>query len=115
MHGTLRLGIANCKTQTVLDPPLANHPTDEIPVDDVGRPSIFTAKALSKTYQMGEVKVHALVDVDLTIYRGEFIVLLGPSGSGKSTLLNILGGWTARPVALPALLTMTSRRRPSRN
>lgn len=41
---------------------------------------------------MGEVTVTALVDVDLTIYKGEFIVLLGPSGSGKSTLLNILGG-----------------------
>jgi putative ABC transport system ATP-binding protein len=41
---------------------------------------------------MGEVQVKALCDVDLTIYRGEFIVLLGPSGSGKSTLLNILGG-----------------------
>ena len=54
--------------------------------------AIFTARALSKTYQMGEVQVHALRDVDLTIYRGEFIVLLGPSGSGKSTLLNILGG-----------------------
>lgn len=50
------------------------------------------ARGLSKTYQMGEVKVHALLDVDLTVYRGEFIVLLGPSGSGKSTLLNILGG-----------------------
>jgi len=54
--------------------------------------AIFTARALSKTYHMGEVQVHALRDVDLTIYRGEFIVLLGPSGSGKSTLLNILGG-----------------------
>ena len=61
-------------------------------VDPTGRPAVFIARRLSKTYQMGEVRVNALVDVDLTIYRGEFIVLLGPSGSGKSTLLNILGG-----------------------
>lgn len=56
------------------------------------QPVIFAAKALSKTYTMGEVSVRALQEVDLSIYRGEFIVLLGPSGSGKSTLLNILGG-----------------------
>lgn len=62
------------------------------PADNEGRPAVFFAGGLGKTYQMGEVKVNALVDVDLTIYRGEFIVLLGPSGSGKSTLLNILGG-----------------------
>ena len=41
---------------------------------------------------MGEVDVHALRGVDLELFRGECIVLLGPSGSGKSTLLNILGG-----------------------
>ena len=53
---------------------------------------VFSAHALCKTYGSGEATVRALVDVDLEIRRGEFIVLLGPSGSGKSTLLNILGG-----------------------
>lgn len=54
--------------------------------------SVFTMRGITKVYHMGEVDVHALRGVDLDLYRGEFVVLLGPSGSGKSTLLNILGG-----------------------
>lgn len=54
--------------------------------------SVLSAKGLGKTYDLGEVKVDALIDVDFDIYEGEFIVILGPSGSGKSTLLNLIGG-----------------------
>lgn len=54
--------------------------------------SVFSTKAVTKVYDMGEVQVHALRGVDLSLFGGEMMVLLGPSGSGKSTLLNILGG-----------------------
>ncbi len=54
--------------------------------------TLLTAKNIQKRYQMGEVTVHALKGVDLTLYDGELVVVLGPSGSGKSTLLNIIGG-----------------------
>ncbi|QPH52944.1 ABC transporter ATP-binding protein [Pontivivens ytuae] len=53
---------------------------------------VFRTEGVTKVYDTGEVKVHALAGVDLELYPGELTVLLGPSGSGKSTLLNILGG-----------------------
>jgi putative ABC transport system ATP-binding protein len=54
--------------------------------------AVFHVHDISKVYQMGDVAVHALRGVDLDLYAGELVVLLGASGSGKSTLLNILGG-----------------------
>jgi putative ABC transport system ATP-binding protein len=54
--------------------------------------TVFTARGLTKIYTSGEVQVHALRGLDLEVWAGEVVVLLGPSGSGKSTLLNIMGG-----------------------
>ena len=63
--------------------------------DSADRPTaepVFRARGVTKVYEMGGVKVHALRGVDLDLFPGELVVFLGPSGSGKSTLLNILGG-----------------------
>ncbi len=58
----------------------------------IGQEVVFHARDLTKVYEMGLVKVHALRGIDLDLFTGEMVVLVGPSGSGKSTLLNILGG-----------------------
>jgi putative ABC transport system ATP-binding protein len=55
-------------------------------------PGIVSGRQLTKRYRMGEIDVTALRGVDIDLYEGELVVLLGASGSGKSTLLNILGG-----------------------
>jgi len=53
---------------------------------------LLEARGVSKVYEMGSVRVHALRSVDVSLAPRELVVLLGASGSGKSTLLNILGG-----------------------
>lgn len=53
---------------------------------------MITMTNVSKIYQSGDVKTQALKNINLTIEKGEFIVILGPSGSGKSTLLNVISG-----------------------
>ncbi|MGY6632703.1 MAG: ABC transporter ATP-binding protein [Alkalilacustris sp.] len=53
---------------------------------------VFRAEGITKVYGEGPAAVHALRGIDLALFEGEMVVLLGASGSGKSTLLNILGG-----------------------
>jgi putative ABC transport system ATP-binding protein len=64
--------------------------TQMIREENMMRPVIRT-ESLQKIYDMGKVKVTALKTIDIEIYPGEFVAIMGPSGSGKSTLMHILG------------------------
>ncbi len=52
---------------------------------------VIEAHEITKTYKMGEVEVHALRGLTITVAKGEVVAIMGPSGSGKSTLMNIIG------------------------
>ena len=53
--------------------------------------ALIELRDICKTYDLGEVKVNALVNANLKIEKGEYLALMGPAGSGKSTLMNTLG------------------------
>jgi putative ABC transport system ATP-binding protein len=59
--------------------------------DEVAMSDVIVTRDITKTYLMGDVPVHALGGVSLTVGKGDFLAIMGPSGSGKSTLMNILG------------------------
>jgi putative ABC transport system ATP-binding protein len=54
--------------------------------------TVVRTQNVKKIYQMGDIEVHALRGVDVEIYSGEYLSIMGPSGSGKSTFFNMVGG-----------------------
>ena len=90
--------IVSAPTLAATTPPVADRPRPLLtleppPMPDAReREAVFLVRGLCKTYGSGATAVQALRALDLELYRGELVVLVGASGSGKSTLLHILGG-----------------------
>ncbi len=76
-----------------LHPLVARAPVGEAPITAnlMPRPPVIQIREVAKTYNLGQINVHALRNVSLTVERGDFVAIMGSSGSGKSTLMNILG------------------------
>ena len=60
--------------------------------EDDEKRTVVRTQQVTKVYQMGDVEIHALRGIDLEIYAGEYLSIMGPSGSGKSTFFNMVGG-----------------------
>jgi putative ABC transport system ATP-binding protein len=65
---------------------------EQIREDKEEKRTVVRTQQVKKTYEMGQIQVHALQGVDLEVYSGEYMSIMGPSGSGKSTLFNMVGG-----------------------
>jgi len=68
---------------------VSERPANDLPAD---APPLVAIRSLSKYYTRGEQIIPVLIDIDLDVYAGDFVGLMGPSGSGKSTLLNMIAG-----------------------
>ena len=71
--------------------PAAARATEHNEGDEEKR-TVVRTQGVKKIYKMGDIEVHALRGIDLEIYAGEYLSIMGPSGSGKSTFFNMVGG-----------------------
>ncbi len=77
--------------RAVRERPLIEHGAPRVRATGRRRPPAIFVEKVSKTFELGQIKVRALREVSLQIARGDFVAIMGSSGSGKSTLMNILG------------------------
>jgi len=88
------VGDEDNRPASVIDAPVGdedNRPASEKISNTETKDFIIRVENLHKTYLVGDIKVHALRGIDLTIQKGEFLAIMGASGSGKTTLMNLLG------------------------